>query len=79
MKCLSRAARLVLIKSTLAALLIYAMQTVRIPISTTDTLDKICCQFFWGSTEEKKAMHTVAWAKVCRAVKLGGLGIPNLR
>uniref|UniRef100_A0A2N9H633 CCHC-type domain-containing protein n=1 Tax=Fagus sylvatica TaxID=28930 RepID=A0A2N9H633_FAGSY len=46
-----------------------------IPSRVCSELDKLNRNFLWGSTDEKKKMHMVGWSKVCRAKKLGGLGI----
>lgn len=79
MKALSRSALLILVQSTLLALPICAMQMVRIPLTTVHALDRICRNFFRGSTREKRVVHTLAWHKLCRPKEPGGLGILKLR
>lgn len=78
-KSLSRAARLVLIKSTLAALPLYSMQVFKLPASIVQHLTRLCRNFFWGSTAEHHTLHTIAWSKICRARQFGGLGIFPLK
>lgn len=77
-KTLSRAARMILIKSTLATLANYTMQTVMLPTSTTKLLDQNCRNFFWGSSAQHWKLHIVAWKRICTSKQYMGLGIPNL-
>lgn len=79
LKSLSHAARLLLIKSTLRAIPIYSMQTNRVPANTIKEVEGLCRNFFWSSTREHRCMHTIAWSKICRPLRLGGLGITSLR
>lgn len=60
LKSLSKAVRLILLKSTLSMISVYAMQVVRLPSQTVKALERICREFFWGATAEKRALHTVA-------------------
>lgn len=79
LKSLSRAARLLLIKSTLQAIPIYSMQTNKVPANTIKEIEGLCRNFFWGSTQEHRCVHTIAWSKISRPLRLGGLGITLLR
>jgi hypothetical protein len=74
-KLLSLAGRVVLIQSVTSAIPSYYMQNSVLPSRVCSELDKLNRNFLWGSTDEKKKMHMVGWTKVCRAKKLGGLGI----
>lgn len=65
-RILSRAAKLILIKSTLATLANYTMHTVMLPKHTIRLLDKCCSDFFWGSSDQHRGLHTVAWRKICK-------------
>lgn len=51
------------------------MQTMEIPVSVCDKLDKINRNFLWGDTDKKKKMHLINWNKVCKSKDNGGLGI----
>ena len=79
-KCnsLSMAGRSTLISSVTSSIPEYTMQTAFLPISTCDSIDKCNRAFLWGSSSEKKKTHLVAWDKVCRSKKNGGLGIKHL-
>ncbi|KAK9911967.1 hypothetical protein M0R45_035844 [Rubus argutus] len=74
-KVLNLAGRLTLINSVTAAIPNYAMQTVRLPMSICNDLDKLNRNFLWGDTENKKKIHLVNWDTVCLPKTLGGFGI----
>lgn len=42
-------------------------------------MDRKCREFLWGSTTEKKKILLVAWDKVCRPKKQGGLNIKGCK
>lgn len=77
LKLLSWVVRLILIKSTLTALPTYT-KTIMIPRYIIQRLDKLCQNFFWGSSDQQRKIHTLAWKKICRPKKHKGLGIPKL-
>ncbi|XP_026377809.1 uncharacterized protein LOC113272120 [Papaver somniferum] len=62
-KFLNKAGRLVLIKSTLAALPIYFMSIILIPTCVEKKLTQIMRNFLWGSTSEKKKINWIAWSR----------------
>ncbi|XP_056695812.1 uncharacterized protein [Spinacia oleracea] len=74
-KCLSKAGRLTLIKSTLSTIANYSMQALALPGKTVDEIDKICSNFLWDSTTDKKRTHLVAWDRVCAPVSQGSLNV----
>lgn len=75
---LSRASRLVLIQAVTAAIPTYAMQSCRLPCKTLQMLERINRRFFWGDTEQKNTVHSVAWTTVCQPKPFGGLGLRAL-
>ncbi len=42
-------------------------------------MEKLCRDFLWGSTSEKRKLHMVSWKKVTLYKYLGGLGIFSMR
>ena len=76
---LSRAGRMVLVKSAAAAVAEYYMQCQTLPAKVCDQVDKLIKDFLWGSTEEKRRMHLVCWDKVTLPKELGGLGLHNMK
>ncbi|XP_062100625.1 uncharacterized mitochondrial protein AtMg00310-like [Humulus lupulus] len=39
-----------------------------------EKINKDLRSFWWGDSEEKKTIHTVAWSKLCKLKRMGGLG-----
>lgn len=57
---LSFAGRVVLTKLVLAAIPSYIMQGVFLPGRVLNSLDQVCRNFIWGSSEDKRKLHLVA-------------------
>ncbi|XP_056685700.1 uncharacterized protein [Spinacia oleracea] len=74
-KSLSKAGRLVLIRSSLSAIASYSMQVLSLPKKTLHEIDQTCARFLWGNESENRKVHLVAWDKVCSAKEVGGLEI----
>ncbi|KAL6194708.1 hypothetical protein ACLB2K_035785 [Fragaria x ananassa] len=72
---LSMAGRHTLIQSVTAGFLVYTMQSVKLPMSICNTLDRLNRNFLWGHTKEKKKIHLVKWDTVCKPKCYGGLGL----
>jgi hypothetical protein len=76
---LSFAGRVTLAKSVIQALPSYVMQTVLLPVSICDEIDKRCRGFIWGDHEETRKPHLVNWKSLCYPKQLGGLGFRCMR
>lgn len=72
---LSFAGRITLTKLVLQAIPTYAMQTVNLPKSICEEVDKACRSFIWGDSEQGRRIHLVAWDKICRPKQYGRLGL----
>ena len=55
------------------------MQGVMLPGKIIDALDKTSRNFIWGSSVEKRKLHTVSWEKITKPKKEGGLGVTAAR
>ncbi|CAN1177538.1 Putative ribonuclease H protein At1g65750 [Linum perenne] len=42
---------------------------------TCEAIDKCICDFVWGSMEEARNIHLIAWDRVCTPKENGGLGL----
>jgi len=69
------ASRLTLTKAVLSAIPSYTMQGCILPSRIHANLDKVCRNFLWGSTDEKKKLNMVGWNKVTKLKNRGGLGL----
>ncbi|KAK3231085.1 hypothetical protein Dsin_002966 [Dipteronia sinensis] len=67
-----------LIKSVTSALLIYVMQSTKLPSEVCNNLEKINRDFLWGNTSDTKKIHLVNWDTVCLPKQLGGLGTKKM-
>lgn len=74
-KFLSLARRITLTKSVLSSIPVHTMSTIALPASTLDQLDKIARAFIWVSSEGNRKQHLIAWERICKPKKEGGLGI----
>jgi hypothetical protein len=77
---LSRVGRLELVRSTLAAIHIFAMMSLDVQIETLLAIEKILRGFLWKGRKDAHGGHClVVWDRICMPKELGGLGIINLR
>ncbi|KAJ0754284.1 putative RNA-directed DNA polymerase [Helianthus annuus] len=76
---LSIGGRVTLIRSVLESLPNYYMSLYRAPVKVLQDLESLIRKFLWGGTPEVKKVHWVAWDRVASPVKMGGLGLQNLR
>jgi hypothetical protein len=77
---LNRAGRLELVRSTLAAIPIFALMSLDVQAEILLAIEKILRGFLWKGRRDANGGHClVAWDRVCMPKELGGLGIINLR
>ncbi|PKI47771.1 hypothetical protein CRG98_031904 [Punica granatum] len=55
------------------------MQSTRIPQAITDEVERLCRNFIWGHTAERRRIHLVNWDTVAQPLSCGGLGIRRLK
>lgn len=78
-KTLSFVGRVTLDQASLLNIPGYVLQSYLIPVFVCDEAEKICRDFIWSSTTDKKKSHLVAWEKLCYPKDDGGLGFHNLK
>jgi hypothetical protein len=77
---MNRAGRVVLIQHVLTAMLVYVAMSSDLPAWALKAIDKIQRSFVWRGRKDARGGHClIAWPKVCRSRKLGGLGISYLK
>ncbi|XP_062028694.1 uncharacterized protein LOC133744637 [Rosa rugosa] len=77
-KILSSGGKELLIKAVAQTLPNYVMNCYALPKTMCDELQQLCCQFFWGSSEEKQRIHWRSWERKCLPKDKGGLGFKHL-
>ncbi|KAJ4775464.1 RNA-directed DNA polymerase (reverse transcriptase)-related family protein [Rhynchospora pubera] len=75
---LSYAGRLVLLKSVLLSLPVYAFSVNLFPKKTINDLTSVARKFFWGKIGRKKYLSLISWKKLQIPLDKGGLGIKDL-
>nr|XP_009620294.1 uncharacterized protein LOC104112156 [Nicotiana tomentosiformis] len=70
---LSYAGKLQVINSVLFSVHNFWGAVFVLPQSVLNEVDRKCMEFLWGSSEEKKKLSLVAWEKICKPKKQGGL------
>ena len=74
---LSLVGRTVLIQASLAVVPSYVMQYTHLPRRILDGLDRVNCNFLWGSLKATKKIHWVGWDKLIKSKEEGGLGLQS--
>ncbi|KAL0000247.1 hypothetical protein SO802_019849 [Lithocarpus litseifolius] len=70
---LSLAGHSVLIQASLATIPTYVMQCTHLPGKILEGIDRVNCNFLWGTYEAAKKIHWVGWQKVTKPKDEGGL------
>ena len=78
---ISYGAKLSLVNSVITSLTIFALCTLKLPISIIELLDKIRRKCLWTKkTEQGESCNSLAaWSMICKPKDCGGLGILDLR
>uniref|UniRef100_A0A453S4S9 Reverse transcriptase zinc-binding domain-containing protein n=1 Tax=Aegilops tauschii subsp. strangulata TaxID=200361 RepID=A0A453S4S9_AEGTS len=72
---LSKAARAVLINSSLSSLLLFIMSFYSLPETLHHKIATVQGRFFWAGEGDKQKYHMVRWSEICKPRDQGGLGI----
>lgn len=78
-KTLSLAGRIELVRSVLLSIPYYTMQATMIPVTVCNSIEQLCRNFIWGSSQSERKVHLISWNKICQPTAAGGLGLRNLR
>ncbi|CAJ2644534.1 unnamed protein product [Trifolium pratense] len=76
---LSIGGRLVLLKSVLTSLPVYALSFFKAPSGTISSIESILIKFFWGGSEDLRKVSWINWNTICLRKEYGGLGVRQLR
>jgi hypothetical protein len=76
---LSFGGRLVLLKSVLTSLPVYAFSFFKAPSGIISSIDSLLINFFWGGGEDSRKTSWTTWNSICLRKEYGGLGVRQLR
>ena len=71
---LSFSGRLILLKSVLTALPVYALSVFKALSGIISSIESLLNKFFWGGCEEKRKLSWIGWNSLCLRKEYGGLG-----
>lgn len=77
-RSLSQAGRLVLIKSVAQAIPSFVMSCFLLPKATTNRLNQITANFWWGQKTTERKIHWCNWNSLCSSKTEGGTGLRDL-
>jgi hypothetical protein len=76
---MTKAGRLALVKSVLMAIPLHQIIVLGLNKKTLKRVEKIVRSFLWAGRANANGGHShVNWARVCRPLSYGGLGVPDL-
>lgn len=73
------AGRATLVQASSSTIPNYTMQTMHLPSSVCDRIDRLNRDFLWGDTPDKRKIHLVNWHNVCKSKDKGGLGLKKAK
>ncbi|GAU31515.1 hypothetical protein TSUD_332900 [Trifolium subterraneum] len=76
---LSFGGRLVLLKSVLTSMPVYALSFFKAPSGIISSINSILIKFFWGGSEDTRKISWISWKDICSSKEHGGLGVRHLR
>ncbi|CAJ2661595.1 unnamed protein product [Trifolium pratense] len=76
---LSFGGRLILLKSVLTSLPVYALSFFKAPSGTISSIESLLIKFFWGGSEDVRKTSWISWKSICLRKEYGGLGVRQLR
>ena len=78
-KNLSFGGRLILLKSVLSFLPVYALSFFRALAGIISSIESILIKKNWGGSEDNKKIAWVDWVSICLRKEVGGLGVWRLK
>ena len=76
---LSKGGKVTLIKRNLSSLPTYLLSILPILGKVANRMEKLLRDFLWSGISGDSKLHLVKWAKVCKPMQVGGLGIRRWR
>ena len=76
---LSFGGRLILLKSVLTSLSVYALSFFKAPSGIISSIESLLNNFFWGGSEDCRKITWIGWNTLCSKKEHGGLGVRKLK
>ncbi|XP_019167878.1 PREDICTED: uncharacterized protein LOC109163584 [Ipomoea nil] len=77
-RLLSKAGKEVLLKSVAQAMPTYTMSIFLLPTSLCISLERLMNRYWWGRSGDDGSIHWLAWDRMCKSKKFGGMGFKRL-
>ncbi|XP_019175849.1 PREDICTED: uncharacterized protein LOC109171175 [Ipomoea nil] len=77
-RLLSRAGKEVLLKSVAQAMPTYTMSIYLLPTTLCASLERLMNRYWWGQNGSDSSIHWLAWDRMCKPKKFGGMGFKRL-
>lgn len=74
-KFLSRAGKMIMMRTVLSAMSSHAMSCFKLPISFCAQIQSLLTRFWWDDSQEKRKMLWISWKKMARAKKTRRFGL----
>ncbi|XP_019097511.1 PREDICTED: uncharacterized protein LOC109131263 [Camelina sativa] len=71
--------KLTMLKSVLTTMPTYTMSCFQLPASLCKRIQSALTRFWWDKNTEKKKMSWIAWRKLAKPAKMGGLGLRDIK
>ncbi|XP_019179252.1 PREDICTED: uncharacterized protein LOC109174470 [Ipomoea nil] len=78
-KLLSQAGKEILLKSMTQAMPTFTMSVFLLPDTLCKDLERVMNRFWWRNGRDGRGIHWMAWDKLSKPKKFGGLGFKDLR
>ncbi|XP_019173822.1 PREDICTED: uncharacterized protein LOC109169394 [Ipomoea nil] len=78
-RLLSKAGKEVLLKSVAQAMPTYTMSIYLLPSSLCVSLERLMNRYWWGRAGDEGGIHWLAWDRMCKPKKFGGMRFKRLR
>lgn len=77
-KFLSRAGKMIMLRTILAAMPSHAMSCFKLPQSLCSRIQSTLTRFWWDSIPEKKKVSWISWKRMAKSKKHEGLGFKDI-
>ncbi|XP_009117682.2 uncharacterized protein LOC103842769 [Brassica rapa] len=77
-KFLSRAGKMIMLRTVLSAMPSHAMSCFKLPLTLCAQIQSLLTRFWWDDSHDKRKMSWISWKRMARSKKQGGLGFKEI-